>query len=124
MRKPGGRCGARCPDHGDDVVASGGGDGVIKPVELVVALGRLHPAPGELADTNHVDACLLHQVEIGVPARFRPLFGIPGRAEDEWRRFGGLGLAAEAGGSCRDQEGNQGSAGEGQTVREIQGASS
>src|SRR3546814_7147342 len=38
----------------------------------------LHPAPGEFAEAHGVEPGRLHQRQIGIPARFGPLFGIPG----------------------------------------------
>ena len=81
LRKPCGRRGRGRADNRIDVVLGCGSDGVVEPIEVVLAFFGLHAAPGKLRDTNHVNAGLLHQREIGVPARFRPLFGIPGRAE-------------------------------------------
>ena len=61
LREPGGRRGGGCADDDGDVVLFGEADGVLEPVELVVALGGLHGGPGELADAGEVDVRLLHE---------------------------------------------------------------
>lgn len=58
-------------------------DGASDPVQLEPSLARFHRAPGELADTHDVEAGLGHEIEIAAPCRFRPLLGIPRRAEPE-----------------------------------------
>jgi hypothetical protein len=65
----------------------GGCDGVVQPVQIVVPFAGLHPAPGKLAHAHHVDARLLHQGEVCIPAGLWPLFGIPRRSQhDGWGR--------------------------------------
>ena len=59
---------------------------MVDPIEIVLSFLGLHAAPGKFSNTNHMNAGLLHEIEIGVPARFRPLFGIPGRAQKDWGR--------------------------------------
>ena len=60
---------------------------MVDPVEVVVAFGGLHGGPGELGDADEADAGLLHEGEVGVPAGFGPLLGVPGGAEE---RGGGV----------------------------------
>ncbi len=48
---------------------------------MVVA--GLHARPGELADAGDGHAGFFHECEVGVPAGFGPLLGVPGGAE-EW----------------------------------------
>ncbi len=105
--EPGGRRGRGGSDDDGDVVAGGGADGAVEPVEVVVAFGGLEAGPGELADADEADVGGLHEGEVGVPAGFGPLLGIPGGAEIESGRScgfcggrGGLG----GGGDCWSEE--------------------
>ncbi len=77
-REPRGRRIGGRADHDCDVVLRGECDGAVQPAEIVVAFGGFHGGPGELADAHDVEVGLLHQGEVGVPARFGPLLGIPG----------------------------------------------
>ena len=72
-------------EHHDQVMRAGGVDRALEPVKRVAALARLHAAPRKLTDAHHPEACFLHQCEIGIPARLRPLLGIPRGAEHERR---------------------------------------
>ncbi len=58
-------------------------DGAGEPVEVDVVVAGLHAGPGELADTGDGNAGLFHEGEVGIPAGFGPLLGVPGGAE-EW----------------------------------------
>ena len=92
-------------------VLGGHGDGLVEPCEVVVALGRLHGAPGEFAHADQVDVGLFHQIEVGVPAGFGPLLGIPRGAEQDGgldREVGGLG-AAEGSGRTHENDTKSGS---------------
>ena len=74
-------CGGRVGGSADDnlnVMLFRQPDRALKPVQVVAALRRLQCAPGKLAHANDVKVCILHQLEVRVPARLRPLFGIPG----------------------------------------------
>jgi len=83
--EPRGRRGAGGSDDNGDVVAGGGADGAVEPVEIVMAFGGLEGRPGELADANEADVGGLHEGEVGVPTGFGPLLWIPGGAEiDSW----------------------------------------
>ena len=84
LREPCGRRGGGSADDDGDVVLLGEAYGVLKPIELEVALGGLHGGPGELADAGEVHVRLLHEGEVGFPTGFGPLLGVPGGAEFEW----------------------------------------
>src|SRR6185437_653034 len=88
--------GRRCrrTQHGVYAVLPGFIDGPFQPSKLIIALGGFHFAPGKLADAHEANAGLLHQMQIGRPARLRPLFWIPGGAKQNgrrWRYFGHFG---------------------------------
>ena len=81
--EPGGRRGRGRPEYDPDMMPRGGGDGVIEPNEIVVAFGGLHRAPRKFRDAHDVDVRGFHEFEVGVPARFGPLLGIPIGAEEQ-----------------------------------------
>jgi hypothetical protein len=56
-------------------------NGIVQPTEGEVAFFRLQCAPGKLAEPDEPDASVLHQRKIGFPARLRPLFRVPSRAQ-------------------------------------------
>ncbi len=106
LGEPGGRCGGGGAEHDGDVVLFGEADGVVEPVEVVVAFGGLHAGPGELGDADEADVGLLHEGEVGVPAGLGPLLGIPGGAEVE---HGGCARGCGCGdGDLRVREGGRG----------------
>jgi len=111
--EPCGRGGAGGSDDDGDVVTFGGPDRTVQPVQIVVAFGGLEFGPCELADADEADVGGFHQGEVGVPAGFWPLLGIPGgsKVKRRWlcgwgRRLWGLGAEG------RDEE-NGGGEGEG-----------
>lgn len=87
LREPGRGSGGRSAYYGVDPVLRGGGDGVVQPVQFILAFAGFHAAPGKFAHAHHVDSGLLHQREVGVPARLRPLFRIPRGSQHDWRRW-------------------------------------
>ena len=100
--EPGGRRGGGRSDDDGDVVTGSCVNRALKPVEIVLAFGGFEFGPGEFADADEADVGGFHEGEVGVPAGFGPLLGIPGGAEVEcWGigdRRGGWGLGAEDGG--------------------------
>ena len=89
-------------DDDGDVMAGGGADGVVEPVEIVVAFRGFEGGPGELGDADEADVRGLHEREVGVPAPWiligGPLLGVPGGAEVERGRRGGRGVWLRGGG--------------------------
>ena len=59
-----------------------------------MAFGGFEVGPGELGDADEADVGGFHEGEVGVPAGFGPLLGIPGGAEVERGRCGGCGEAS------------------------------
>ena len=94
------RIGGRADDDGD-VVLLGQADCALQPVEVVVAFGSLHAAPGELADADDVDAACSIRAR-SASQRIRPLLGIPGRAEAVVRAE--VYCGGRLGDRCRAQE--------------------
>ena len=82
-REPCRGCRAGGAEDDGDAMLFCSADGVGEPVQLVVAFGGLHAAPGKLTDARKGDVGVLHELEVGVPAGFRPLLWIPGRAKQK-----------------------------------------
>ena len=61
----------------DDMVLGGSSNRALQPIEVVVSFGRLIAAPRKLGDAHDFDIGGLHQAEIFVPPRLRPLLRIP-----------------------------------------------
>ena len=77
-------CG-RADDH-RDVVLFREPDRAHEPVQIVTAFCGLDGAPCKLADAHHVQMSVLHQLQVGIPARLGPLLGVPRRAQQQRRR--------------------------------------
>ena len=90
MREPSRRSGRRSTEYDRDVMFCSENDGAIEPCEIEMAVEGHHAAPGKFRDANHVEVSCVHYAEINVPARFRPLFGIPVRAHEKSALAGDL----------------------------------
>jgi len=81
--EPGRRRGGGSAKDDGEVMFCREGDGAVEPGEVEAAFGGLHGGPGELADADDVHVGLFHEGEVGVPAVFGPLLGVPGGAEQK-----------------------------------------
>ena len=77
LSQPGGRTGGRCADDGDDVMLGGEVNGAFQPVEIILAFGRLHTAPGKFGEADDFQVGGFHQAQVFFPAGLWPLLWIP-----------------------------------------------
>ncbi len=70
-------------DDNRDVMFLREPDRAFEPIEVVVSLRRFHGAPGKFADADYAEMCVLHELQVRVPTRLRPLLGIPCGAEQK-----------------------------------------
>src|SRR5580658_699545 len=89
-------------DYNGDMMFGGEVDCAVEPIEIVAALRGLHAAPGEFAYADYIEVRLLHQAEVVVPARLRPLFRIPCGANEERRIRCCLGVNWTSGGDKQE----------------------
>jgi hypothetical protein len=75
-REPGWRRGSGGTQHADNAVFSQQTYRAFEPIELDLALGRLHRGPGKFRQASHIQVGLFHQANIFGPARLRPMLGV------------------------------------------------
>ncbi len=76
LREPGRRGAGGGAHNSCDAGSSQLVDHQVQPVEVILALLRFHPAPGELADAHHIAASALHKLDIFVNQFEGPILGI------------------------------------------------
>jgi hypothetical protein len=75
-RQPRGRGGSRGSEVDRDVVGVEHLHDVVEPAEVVLALRRLQPGPGEDAQRHEGDAGLAHELHVLGPDLAGPLLGV------------------------------------------------
>ncbi|OQA46003.1 MAG: hypothetical protein BWY52_01008 [Chloroflexi bacterium ADurb.Bin325] len=81
LGQPGRRRGRRRAEHDRDAGLRQLIHRALQPVQVELAVRRLHGRPGKLAQPRHVEAGLLHEPDVLRPPRFGPVFRVIGGAQ-------------------------------------------